>query len=127
MASATAVNVVKSVELSTTPISEVEIKEAFHKAQSKSVSGNPITDDVLGAFVQYVSVQFAGNPDPAAMANQILTYLQPYSGTNKKCFFLLCGYTTISWTAPSVTVGYQAGTLPGVNKDWAIVCAVTWD
>jgi hypothetical protein len=127
MAFPTAVNDAKSTRLITTPISEAEVNEAFQKVQSRSTSGNPITNDVLGAFVQYVSVQFAGNADPDAMANQILNYLQPYDGANKKCFFLLCGYTTVNWTAPSVTVGYQAGTLPGVNKDWAIVCAVTWD
>ena len=119
------------------PINEVEIRKAFQTLQSKDAAGNPITEDVLGAFVSYTALQFAGQDMFAnngsavdAMANQILGYLQPYSGSNKRVALHLFGYSVFVGDfvgGQGVALGYQQGALPGIGQSWAIACFALWD
>ncbi|RZU35506.1 hypothetical protein [Edaphobacter modestus] len=135
MAFPTAVNDAKS-KFNSTPISESEINEAFKALQSKDAGGNAITVDVLGAFVQYTALQFAGQKmfdvnKVDAMANQILSYLQSYDGNNKRIVIQLFGggefIADNVGAGQGVSVGYDIGALPGIGKNWAIVCFALWD
>jgi hypothetical protein len=66
-----------------------------------------------------------------AMANQILSYLQPYEGNNKRIAIHLFGGGEFIGdnvgAGQGINVGYDIGVLPGIGKNWAIVCFALWD